>query len=431
MALTEAQLKEITKKLFLFKDPPPRLPVPDNIDNGTNPAPLVVRMIPVALDERFKKISFGVVEFQADVMKPPSVFLHKADTPWRMGSTGKLAALLAAAQLRDDVQKVAATGFLTKDTEYDDLFSTIWSRHKEQKVRDIGKRYIGEKDGSPRVSTIFDLSKPKPDFKGAPNINKSLSRVDYPDPKTPNVPRDPWREITKISFQDRLWLMGAQSDNASAQSCISEIGLAYMKEVQRAYGLLNPTKGMHMLLGGGFFSDSPTTPVSNTPGAPTYRELRGRDYEKQDVKDEYFDSNEPQRSTQPGSVAALTAYMIALIQEKLVNKDGCDAIKSFMADVLPVTPPNQETLPGSLIQGVQKIPGVTIAKAHGKGGALEKGPTKAERALRCDVAYIETSGSAGKKFAIVAQGLVPFKGFTPEVQGQDLAKAIHAALIAP
>jgi hypothetical protein len=429
LILTDAQRKTITGKLFLFKDPPPALSPPAN-----NDAQFTTRMTPVAQNPRFKDVSFAVVDFTADRFNP-RIFLHKADIPWRMGSTGKIAVLLAAAQLRDDVQNVKealdAAGLVASPTDFDDLFSTIWSGHKDQVVR-----RIGGKDGSPRVSTIFDLSQPIPDFQGAGDIiDKRLDRLDYALRWDKDNEKDSWEKVGTIDFQDRLWLMGAQSDNASAQSCISAIGLAYMKEVQRAYGLLQPKKGMHMLLGGGYFQE-PRTLVS------TYRYLRGRDYEKNWVTDRYFDSNAPQLSTQPGSVAALTAYMIALIQDKLVNAAGCVEIKLFLADggklpnSDPSRPPRDPTLPGSLFEGVQKIPGVTMGHfSFGKGGALEQAPQKAERPLRCDVAYIETTGSAARKFAIVAQGLVPFKdgasSSSQDKQGEDLAQAIHAALIAP
>lgn len=431
MALSEAQLKEIEGTLFLFRTPPPVLPRPNNTDDGTSPTHFTTRLKPVATNPRFVDISFGVVDFTADRMNP-KVFLHKADTVWRMGSTGKIAALLAAAQLRDDVRKVKKKlddlSLVLSPTQLDDLFATIWSRSKELRVRQIAG-----KDGSPRVSTIFDLSKPDPDFIGAPTIQKSLSRVDYPDPKTPAVPRDPWQEITKISFQDRLWLMGAQSDNTSAHSCISEIGVAYLKAVQKAYGLFldDAKKGMRMLLGGGYFEDSPTTPVSTAPGAPKYRTLRN--YEKQWVKDEYADPVDPHLSWQGGSVRALTAYMIALIQDKLVDADGCVQIKKCLADGLPPPAGFPDTLPGSLLQGVQDT-GVKIVEAHGKGGALSP-KQGAKRPLRCDVAHIKTGGSAPREFAIVAQGLLPFGSepvtIDPDDQGRDLAKAIHAALIAP
>jgi hypothetical protein len=83
---------------------------------------------------------------------------------------------------------------------------------------------------------------------------------------------------------------------------------------------------------------------------------------------------------------------------------------------------------------VKDIPGITITKFRGKGGALDV-DLSATHGFRSDVAYIETGGSAGKQFAIVAQGLVPFKdgvsSFDQDEQGEDLAKAIYAALIAP
>jgi hypothetical protein len=116
--------------------------------------------------------------------------------------------------------------------------------------------------------------------------------------------------------------------------------------------------------------------------------------------------------------------MIALMQDKLVNQAGCDAIRKSLADELP------SSNPGSLVKGLQDNP-EGVDKAHAKGGALDP-RYGAERALRCDVAYIE---SANKKYAIVAQGLVPVKddgdNFTPDKQGEDLAKAIHFFMKAP
>jgi len=403
MALTDAQLKTIMGKLFLFKDPMPVLPKPVNTDDGTDPAHFASRMKPVANNPRFKAISFAVVDFTADPIKP-RVFLHKEDTPFRMGSAGKIAALLAAAQLRDDVRNVKETTFVTSPADFDDLFSTIWLKSAVP-----GVKAIAGKDGAPRVSTTIDVSKPKPDFMGA----------DVPLDRS-NLPRtDDWSRMPDFSFRDRLWLMGSKSDNVASASCISEIGLAYMKAVQRAYGLWvdDARKGMRMLVASGYSEVRPKTPVSKVAGAPTYRTFRKKDNEKHLVKDSYIDgTDDPHDSSQSGSVAALTAYMIALIQDKLVNKDGCDAIKTFLADN------GLDTLSGSLVEGVDQI--ATIGKAHAKGGALG--------ILRCDLAYIE---SAGKKYAIVAQGLLPFKVGTSWVkareQGHELAKAIHTALIAP
>jgi Beta-lactamase enzyme family len=412
MGLTEAQLKTITGELFLFKDPPPALPRPINTDDGTKPTHLAALMKPVATNPRFKDISFGVVDFAAGPTKP-RVFLHKDDTFWRMGSSGKIAALLAAAQLRDDVQKVKDTGFLTKDTEYDDLFATIWSRSKNLRVS-----AIKGKDGCPRVSTTIDVSKSQVNFMGA----------DVPFDRTKLPRTDKWERMPDFSFRDRLWLMGSKSDNVAAGSCISEIGLAYMKAVQRAYGLWDDDtkKGMRMLVASHYAEVKAGTPVSRAAGAPKYRAFRKKDDESHlGVKDEYIDgTGKPHVTSQSGSVAAMAAFMIALIQNKFLNQGVSDAIKFFLADG------GSDTLPGSLVHGVQAI-ATTFGKIHSKGGALnpEGRGRGAKLALRSDLAYIEADG---KKYAIVAQGLLPFTvggiEVEPDVQGQELAKAIHTAL---
>jgi hypothetical protein len=363
---------------------------------------------------RWKKVSFGVVDFTADRMNP-KVFLHKEDIAWRMGSTGKIAILLAAAQLRDDVRNVKALpGLVMSPTEFDHVFATIWARSANPDVIAITKG-----GAPPRISTTIDVSKSDPDFIVA-NVppDTSLRRTD-------NSKEPPWPKMTPLSFRNRLWLAGAWSDNIAATACISEIGLAYIKAVQRAYGLfVNHPKnlGMRMLLSGAYRGVDTTTPVLKGTVAPTYRDIRNTEY--LEVEDKLVDSaGKVQPSTQSGSVAALTAYMIALIQDKLVNKAGCEAIKSFLANERP------NTSPGSLVRGVDDI--AKIDKAHAKGGALNKADG-AVQPLRCDVAYIE---SAGKKYAIVAQGLLPFNDgvfeATADEQGTDLAKRIHRALIAP
>jgi hypothetical protein len=414
MALpTAAQLKEIEGRLFLFKFFPTALPIPKN-----NDPQFTTRMQPVATNPRFQEISFGVVDFTADRMNP-KVFLHEGGTPWRMGSTGKIAVLLAAAQLREDVRQVKAVpGLVMSPAEFDNVFSTIWKNSVEDNVKKIAGK------GPPRVSTTIDVSISQPDFieAGVP-LNKSLVRTD-------GHGGGGWPKMPDISFRDRLWLAGAQSDNFAANACISEIGVAYMTAVQRAYGLFieDKTKGMRMLLAGGYYGGVPqNVRVRRAASAPTYRPLF--DLETRWTNDKLIDkAGKLQPSDQGGSVAALTAYMIALIQDKLVNKDGCDAIKLFLADELP------STNPGSLVRGVADIKTIQIKTAHAKGGALNK-ETGAVQPLRCDVAYIETApigGGAGKKFAIVAQGLLPVivagSEVEPEVQGQELAKAIHNAL---
>jgi hypothetical protein len=403
--LTDAQVKTITEKLFLFKSPSPTLPKPTNTDNASDPKKLGGRMKSVANDPKYYVVSFAVVDFTADRMNP-GVFIHKGDIPWRMASAGKIAATLAAAQLRDDVRNVKATGLVTTPADFDELFSTIWS-----KSRDVRVRQAAGKAGAPRVSTVIDVSKTPPEFFGAdvPLNRSGLSGTLLND----------WSLMPDHSFRDRLWLMGAVSDNRAATACISEIGVAYMKAVQRAYGLFIDDKkqGMRMLVSSGFSEVNPKTPVSRAAGAPKYRKLLHSEFHW--VTDKYGDpQTDPHLSNQPATVKAMTAYMIALIQDKLVSKDGCDAIKAHLADE------QTDTQPGSLVRGVNNFTSNGITKAHAKVGVL--GP------LRCEFAYMEV---AGKKYAILAQGLVPFKigssFIDADAQGMGLAIAIHKALVAP
>lgn len=220
-----------------------------------------------------------------------------------------------------------------------------------------------------------------------------------------------WAKAPDLSFWERLWLAGSQSDNVAATSCVSEIGVAYMKAVQRTHGLFDPANGMHLLLASGYGGVNVKTPVNRSAGAPKYRPIQ--DKETNQVTDVWDKSN---RSTQPGSAAALTAYMIALMQNKLVSQDGCDMIRTHLADETP------ETTTSLICEGVQDVSPVT--KAHTKLGILG--------ALRCEFAYLE---SGGLKFAVLAMGILPKKvgttRFSQLQQGSDLGKAVFTALSAP
>ncbi len=403
--LSDDDYKRIIGELFLFKSSSSALSKPSNTDDDSVPSNLAARMKPIATNARFKDIAIGVVDFTADRMAP-RVWLHNGDDAWRIASTGKTAALLAAVQLRDDVRKIKATGLITTPSDFDELFATVWSKSKNSEIKAIAAN-----DGAPpRISTIFDLTKTPPDFLGAdvPLDRSKLSNI--------GDKHLSWSDVPDLTFWERMWLMGAQSDNVAATSCISEIGIAYMKAVERAYGLFDPRRGMHLLLAGGYAGVNTNTPVSRNAGAPKYRRLRNTEYNR--VKDLYInqEGTESYYSNQPGSAAALTAYMIALMQDKLVDTDGCDTIRAHLADEKP------DTTTSLILEGVEGIE--AVSKAHTKLGILGT--------LRCEFAYLET---INLKFAVLALGIKPKSvgstRYSEEIQGQDLGKEIHNALEAP
>jgi hypothetical protein len=190
-----------------------------------------------------------------------------------------------------------------------------------------------------------------------------------------------------------------------------------MKAVQRAYGLFDPGNGMHLLRAGAYGGVVRTLVFAN-PNSPRYRPLQNK--ETNIVHDIDQGTN---RSDQPGSAAALTAFMIALMQDKLIDrpviiggKEGCDTIRALLGSEAP------PTATSLILQGVRSL-GVAVTKAHTKLGILRQ-----PDGIRCEFAYLEASG---KKYAVIATGIVPTGGFSAPEQGFELGSFIHTALTAP
>jgi hypothetical protein len=422
MALSNAQLDQIAALLFLLKSPKPNpLPVPANTDDTTDPASLASKLEPISTDQRFNDLGIGVVDFTSS-FTTPKVWLHNAEKSFRIASTGKLAILIAAVQLRDDVRKVMATGFITTRDEIDSLFSTIWTRSKDPAVRKISGAA-----NTPRISTIFDVPTMPPNFVGAMVPLDKQKMSDIADATLE------WTGVPDLSFWELLFLAAADSQNVAATACVSEIGVPYMKAIQRAYGLYDRGKGMHMLLGSGYAKVSTRTPVNRQANAPPFRNLTQT--ESNPVIDTFWEPPDmkPSRwSTQPGSADALTAYMLALMQDdptqpQLINTEACDTIRTLLADETALNPPDRPRTDTSLILvGVNNVSAVT--KAHTKLGILD--PKRQQRqqgqvSIRAEFAYIET---AGLRFAVLATGIQPKTIGGHRVSEVDRGTALGAAV---
>jgi hypothetical protein len=189
--------------------------------------------------------------------------------------------------------------------------------------------------------------------------------------------------------------------------------MAYIKAVQRAYKLLDPSNGMHLLVSSGYDTPNKKIPVNRSAGAPKFRALRKQEHQHL-VKDLYPGTGN--RSNQPGSVTALTACMIALMQNKRAGTDGCDTLRTHLTGVSgPRT--------SLILEGVFEVTKTGVTKAHTKLGILES-------LLRCEFAYIEADGL---KYAVLEMGILPKRvgsTYTREDQrGRDLGKAVHTALL--
>lgn len=436
MALNDTQLQTVASKLFLLQ-PAASTKLTKPVDS-TGADSLATRLDPIGSDARWSGWGIGVVDFTKS-LSSPRIWLHNGDDAWRVGSTAKVAILLAAAQLRDDVRWVQETKLLSTPAEYDELFALpkLWNLSPLAGVREIASTAR-----APRISTIFDFTKaPAVDFAGpepgTPDFANILDRLALVQGKAVHEAHLNWPLATDFDFSERLWLAGARSDNVAATSCMSEIGLAYLKAVQRAYGLFEPRKGMHLLLAGPYSVERRGIPVS-VGSTATYRPLVG--IERNRVKDALYDPAtkrfDDQDSWIPGSAAALAAYLSAWIQTDLVSlRHGLsrgqiahDMISAYLSRGTP----GRETH-SFIANGVKSVATVTLQRS--KIGLLGK-EDGAPRPLNAEFVYLETKerlpSTLEMKYGVVVAGIQhrPDPVLTASMT-VALGKAIHEALAAP
>jgi hypothetical protein len=405
MALSDADLAKIAEKLFLLKKTAPvKLPAP-----AITPA-LKTKVDSIATSAAFKDLGIGVADFTKDSSNPDT-YLHNGDFAWRVGSTAKIAILLAAFQLRDDVRQVQELKLISTAKEYDDLFQLpkLWKKSKFADARLMGNAAYG-----PRISTIIDVTKTPAEFLG-PDADAPDGTAIANHLGTLGGNHLKWEWAADFDFSERLWLCGALSDNVAATSCMSEIGVHYIKAVLRAYGLYDDANNRGLLLADGYALMQDNIPEINDTKPPIFRKLADPEYSKVIDINKFFG----QSSSEPGTASALIAYIVALMKDELVDPNhedtrgiqGCKTIRANLATRAADTR-------CVIAEAIASISGVTISKKMSKIGLLgkadgEPGP------LDCEFSYVEVT--SGPKFGVAILG-------TNVPTTQDLGKAIYNAL---
>jgi hypothetical protein len=396
LSLTDAQVQRVLNLIAAGRGS--SLSPPANTDDDSAPANLAARMSSIATDARFAGVGIGVIEFTT---APPKVWLQHGDLAFRLASTGKLGMLLAAMQLRADVQAVTtALGAIPEPV--DESFALIMGLIPSVHFKEVAKTGVH----APRISTIFDLSGATPDFRG---VGDTLSHSHLS-----------WSIAKDVSFWERMTMAGAISDNTAAASCISQIGITYMKAVQRLYGLFDPPNDMHMLLASGYGNPpramgTPPKKVSfpEIPAAssPTFRRMDAVENQRVvDVLTTVMDGKASNStfSSQGGSAAALTAYMLALVKKTLIDAKASEDIVKHLTSI-------DFTNACLTFDGVGRS--ATLTGGFAKVGILD--------AIRTEFAFVE---AGGKRFAVVATGLRGKQGLSMVGQGRALGQAVFDAL---
>ena len=422
MALTDAQIKDISKKISVADGFGGEVPIPANNDAGLKTLMEAV----VAADADLAPIGLGIIDFTKDSTKP-KIWMQNVDKSWRLGSTSKVGVLFAAAQLRVDVQQVMDLKIISAPAEFDALFKDLrlWNLSKITHTNEIAS-------AAPRISTLFDFGKTPIDFAGPdinhPDITAISSKLSSKGGlKNTTIP--------EFAFSELLWMMAAQSNDLAADCCISEIGVPYLKAVLRKYGLFkdDEKKGMRFLLSEGFTPkfDGDASGITVNKGTQHYRPV-GNFKEYNRVTDKMAGLGF--RSVQSGSPAAMTAYMIALVGNTLAEDPrkffdgtaGCDLIRNNMSNGKPPTLGSfiangtKTTVDGSSpavngggTGGINDI--ATITRQFDKIGILTRanGELKPDGSaggfLVTEFVYLETKENSGDtrpmKYAIVALGM--------------------------
>ena len=454
LTISDAKLQEIAQRLFLLKSPAPaKLPKPTN----TGPDSFTSKFAGIATDPRFKDMGIGVVDFSGEGF--PKVWLHNGDDAWRIGSTCKLALHLAAVQLRDDVRQLQDV--LSTPDEFDQLFAMrrLWSLYKGPDKEGI--QHIAGPGNAPRISTIFDVSKSPADFIGPPAVADDAFADDVflrmpliGHRGSQEIKHLTWATAGDFDFSERLWMAGALSDNVAATACASEIGLPYIKALMRAYGLFEPRQGMYLQMSGGMsehdFVKEPVLIENARPEGAKYRPLthvqnvaKVKDLMR-DLKTGNFTD---QFSWEPGSAAALTAYMIALMHDKLVDPtsfmlaasergiQGSETIRNNLSAG------QRHSVVSYLVQGVGSFAsGADVTREVSKIGILGKADRE-RSGLICEFSYLESaergfpSPNIELKFAVLATGIsgLIMGGSQGDADflSKELGEAVHLALLKP
>ena len=432
-ALSDAQLKQIADRIFVMRDrATTRLPKP----TPTGPGGFKSALDPLATQADFKDAGIGILDFTVDP-KNPNVWLHNENKAFRIGSASKIAMMLAAVQLRLDVRRILALNIISTPAEFDDLYKNVklWNKTKAPRDQVID---IAEPTSVPLISNILDFGKAPVDFfgpdpngrvkaDGTPNLPVQKAIVDKLPPST--LPELPWEKWTDLTFSERYWLAGCLSDNVAATTAVSEIGVPYVKAVQRSYGLFDTARGMHLFASSGYDKIPGTATPPNSP--PPRRLTHVQPIRVEDFWRGSSGAFDDQLSWVPGSAAALTAYMIALMTNGLCDDPGgdpaptalaregaCTTIRNNLADNGP------HAIASFLVDGwedgghvfhdgVRGVPNTKITRQIDKVGILQR-RDGAKSDLVCEFVYLETKqdpppaapARSVMRYAVIAVGVI-------------------------
>ncbi len=276
-------------------------------------------------------LRFALVDLTgADKLANPKFAGNKPTEQGGLGSLSKIACMWAAYQIKFDLEELARTKGLTTETDLFDAARNLWNDTQKRdtahvqtlfptnpKIELLGKRV--EVDGkplpiprpfsAPDLEKLFDVNSGVITFKGSNLILVDTTTSPKPPDLSPGVKnylahtKENLKEVRKLTFAERLFLMIDESDGAAAHACIENVSFLYIHSSLWQADFYRPERG------GGLWEGS-------THDLPGFR------WQKPPVP-----KGNPKADFVSANVASVAALLTLMEQGRLVNAAASASMK--------------------------------------------------------------------------------------------------------
>ncbi len=295
------------------------------------------------LHPELRGLRFALVDMTKDKQKP--LFAgHNETVQGGLGSMCKMACMYAAFQLKFDLEELAKLKTLTSETALFAAARDIWNDTQKRDAKNVKQVFpsnpkiellgsLVEVDGkqikvprhfsSPDLEQMFTVAPlgggVSVRFKGSDLV---LVDPSVPAPAPPHTSQDAekyvhargedLKQVRKLTFAERLFLMVDESDNAATESCIANVSFLYLHSALWQSDLYRPERGGGMWEGSTHRKEGtrwvlPPVPRARQPPVP------------QGFRPDFV-------SATPASVAGL---LTLIEQDRLVNPNSCAGMRQL------------------------------------------------------------------------------------------------------
>ena len=370
-----------------------------------------------------EKLRFALVDLTDPAKLTAPQFAGNRETEQGgLGSTSKLACMYAAYQLKFDLEEISRRSGITDEKILFDAARALWKDSQkpdpvhnttlfpsDPKIEQMGKLIVI--DGK-AVHLPSGLSVPKleriftsvPGTEGGLTLRFKGSEQILVDPTIPGSPPDETakvrsyvdadgedlREVRKLTFAERLFLLLDVSDDAAAHSCVEDVSFEYIASALWQSAIYSVQRG------GGLWEAS----------------THDKPFNKRWIKPPVPRSN-PRTDFVSATACSVAAVLTLLEQDRLVNRDASAGMKHLISKMKTGVAGGSHTR-SYFLEGLEPL--FTLDRFHSKLGI---GDFRYDAAIV--VRTVHSGSGADKQIRYVAAGFDEAIPTTPN---------LHALIVA-